>query len=80
MQEPWWTIKSVPHSSRNKSIVKFIQINTIEATGEFDIAQLLNDFFTGMATELEADLPTSNTDPLNLVSSVDFLDFYINYR
>ena len=45
--------------------------NNVEVTDEFDIAQLFNNFFTGIATELETNIPDSNIDPLSLVSRVD---------
>ena len=70
IQKTCSTIKSVHHSSWNKNTIKVILLNNVEVTDDYDIAQLFNNFFTGIATELEADIPASNLDPLSLVSIV----------
>ena len=36
---------------------------------------MFNIFFTGVAKELEAHIPTTNTDPLSLISRVDVSSF-----
>ena len=56
------TIKSVLHSSQNKDTIEAILFNNVEVTGEFDIAQLLNNLFTGVATEFDANMPAINID------------------
>ena len=71
MQKIWSTIKSVLHSSQNSNTIKAILFNDVEVTEDFDIPHLFNNFFTGIATELEADIPNSNMDPLSLVSRDD---------
>ena len=54
MQKIWPTKKSVFHSSQNKNAVKAI---------------LFNNYFAGIASELEADIPSSNLVPLIIVSN-----------
>ena len=71
MHKTWSTIKSVLQSSQNKNTIKAILFNNVEVTDDFDIAQLFNNFFTGVATELESNIPATNTDPLSLISRVD---------
>ena len=71
MHKTWSTISSVLQTSQNKNTIKAILFNNVEITDEFDIAQLFNSFFTGVATELESNIPASNIDPLNLMSRVD---------
>ena len=71
MHQTWSTIKSVLQSSQNKNTIKAILFNNDEVGDDFDIAQLFNNFFTGVATELEANIPTTNTDPLSPISRVD---------
>ena len=37
---------------------------TVEVTDKFDITQSLIDFFTGVATKLESDLPATTLPPV----------------
>ena len=38
---------------------------------------MFNNFLTGVATELEADIPATNIDPLSLISRIDAPSFFI---
>ena len=67
----WLTLTSVLQTSQNKNIIKAMLFDNVKVTDEFEIKQLFNNFFTGVATELESNIPTSNIDPLNLISRVD---------
>ena len=75
MHKTWSTIKSVLQSSQNKNSIKAILFNNVEITGEFDKAQLLNNFFTGVATELQASTHATYTVPLSLISRVGASSF-----
>ena len=55
--------------------LKDILFRNVEISDKFGIAHLLNNIFTGIAAELEADIPTSHIDPLSLVSHVYALLF-----
>ena len=50
MQKTWSNIKSVLHSSQNSNTTKVVLFNNVEVTDKLDIAQLFNNFFTGIAT------------------------------
>ena len=71
MHKTWSTITSVLPTSQNNNTTKAILFINVEVTDEFEIAKLFNNFLTGVATELETNIPTSNIVPLNLVSRVD---------
>ena len=71
MHKTWSTISSVIKTSQNKNTIIAILFNKAEITDEFDKVQLFNSLFTGVATELESNMPASNIDPLNLMSRVD---------
>ena len=65
------TIKSVLQTYQNKNIIKTILFINVEVTDDFDIAQLINEFFTQVTTELESIIPASNIDLSNLLSRVN---------
>ena len=48
MHKTWSTVTSVFQTSQNKNSIKAILFNIIDVTDEFDIAQLFNNFFTGV--------------------------------
>ena len=71
IQKTWSTTKTVLYSSQNSNTITAILFNNVEVTDELDIAQLFNNLFTEIATELDTDISDSNIDPLSLVSRVD---------
>ena len=65
-------MENVLHSYRDKNNIKTILLNNVEVTNDFDMEQLFNNFFTGVATGLdEADIAATNTDPSILIFRVD---------
>ena len=69
MHETPSTIRSVLHSSKI-NIIKAILLKNVEVTDQIDIYQTSIRFFIGIATEVEAGIPASITDPLSFVSPV----------
>ena len=71
MHKTWSTITSVLQTFQIGNTIKAILLHSVEITHEVDIAQLFNNFFTGIAAEVASNIPASNKDHLKLMSRVD---------
>ena len=56
------------HKTSNSHSIKSILWNEKLFTNDIDIAEIFNNYFANIATELDECLPTNNVDPLSYVS------------
>ena len=68
IRSTWKLINTITNKTSNSHSIKSILWNEKLFTNDIDIAEIFNNYFANIATELDECLPTNNVDPLSYVS------------
>ena len=74
----WKTIHKLMGTKKSDTSVKELIINGLSYTDDLEIADKFNEYFTQIGSNLDADLPPSNTSPLSWMPSSHNRSFYLS--
>ena len=70
MRKTWNIVNALVNRKQKNTDIKMIMSNNVEIFDSCDISEIFNDYFSGIAHELDANLPTNtSTCPLSFINS-----------
>ena len=78
MKKTWKVINSLISKNQNHNVIKKILLHNIEFTSEEEIANVFNNYFCSIGSELDAQIPLSNLDPLHYINFNAERSFFLN--
>ena len=68
IRSTWKILKTLTNKTMSPQIIKSLMWNNLECTSDISIANIFNDFFSNIATDLDDNLPTNNIDPTSFLT------------
>ena len=65
----WKILNSLMNRSNNAGAIKSLIVNNVEFTEDEKIAEIFSEYFYKIPVELDDEIPETNTDPTNYISS-----------
>ena len=78
MKRTWSLINGLISKNLSNSKVKKIIVDNVEFSNDEEIAQIFNDYFCSIGTQLDFNIPHTNVDPISYVNSNINSSFYLN--
>ena len=78
IKKTWKLIKSLISCGIKSANTKSLITNGIEYSGDSTLANMFNNFFSNIATQLDGNLPTNNIDPLKYIKANYCSSLYLN--